>query len=88
MWEFAGIFADEALTGTKVKGRTEFQQMIQECEDGNLTINPKEAEVVRWIFESYLNGVGTSWIAKKLNEEGVPTKRTAKHWQESVIKEI
>ena len=38
LWEFAGIYADEALTGTKVKGRCEFQTMIQECEEGNIDL--------------------------------------------------
>lgn len=186
LWEFAGIFADEALTGTRVKGRAEFQAMIQECEegnvdmvitksvtrfarntvesiqtirklkalgigiffekenintlteksellltilssiaqgesedfsgnnrwsilrrfqegtyiigtpaygyvndeDGNLVIMPEEGKIVRQIFEAYLNGMGSYLIAKQLNERGVPTKRTAKLWQESVIKEI
>lgn len=186
LWEFVGIFADEALTGTRIKGRTEFQQMVQECEEGNidliitksvtrfarntvesiqtirklkavgvgiyfekenintlteksellltilfsiaqgesedfsgnnqwaaikrfregtyiigtpaygyyndengnLTIQPKEAEVVRQIFHLYLNGMGTYRIAKQLNETGIPTKRSAKQWEQSTIKEI
>lgn len=38
LWEFAGIYADEAITGTKVKGRDEFQTMIQNCEDGMIDL--------------------------------------------------
>lgn len=38
LWEFAGIYADEARTGTKVKSRDEFQAMIQECENGNIDL--------------------------------------------------
>ena len=38
LWEFAGIYADEATTGTKVKGRDEFQAMVQECMDGNIDL--------------------------------------------------
>jgi site-specific DNA recombinase len=37
-WEFAGIFADEAKSGTKVECRDEFQRMIKEYENGNIDI--------------------------------------------------
>lgn len=37
-WVFAGIFADEAKSGTKVKNRNEFLRMIKECERGNIDI--------------------------------------------------
>ena len=56
-------------------------------EEGNLLIEEMEVETVRWIFESYLNGMGTYRIAKKLNEQGVPTIRYSEKWQDSV-KEI
>lgn len=186
LWEFAGIYADEAQTGTRIKGRDEFQTMIEECENGNidliitksvtrfarntvesiqiirklkalgigiyfeeenintltedselmitilssiaqgeaedistnnkwavvkrfrdgtfivsepaygygkdengnLVLNPEEAKVVRMIFEYYLNGFGTYLIAEKLNELGIPTKKSAKEWQDNVIKNI
>lgn len=186
LWEFAGVYADEGITGTKVKGRNNFKAMIAACEDGdinmiltksvtrfarntveciqtirklkaigvgivfekegintlteaselmltilasvaqgesedfsgnnrwaivnrfengtfivgtpaygyrkdeegNLIIKETEAEVVRWIFESYLNGLGTYVIAKELNKKGVPTIRKSEKWQDGVIKEI
>ena len=34
-WEFSGIFADEALTGTKAD-RPEFQRLMQDCRDGRV----------------------------------------------------
>lgn len=37
-WEFAGIFADEAKSGTQVKSRDEFIRMMKECENGNIDI--------------------------------------------------
>ena len=37
-WEFAGIFADEAKSGTKLKSRDEFLRMMRECENGNIDI--------------------------------------------------
>lgn len=37
-WEFAGIFADEAKSGTQVRKREEFLRMMKECENGNIDI--------------------------------------------------
>lgn len=186
LWEFAGVYADEGITGTKVKGRDDFKAMIAACEegdidliltksitrfarntveciqtirklkavgvgiyfekenintlteaselmltilasvaqgesedfsgnnrwaiinrfengtfivgtpaygyrkdeDGNLIIEESEAEVVRWIFESYLNGMGAYVIAKMLNEHQIPTIRESERWQEGVVKNI
>lgn len=34
-WEFAGIFVDEALTGTK-ENRSGFQEMLEACRDGKV----------------------------------------------------
>lgn len=53
--------------------------------DGNLVINHKEAKIVRWIFELYLEGKGSFTIAKIFNEEGIPTI-TGSKWQHSTIK--
>lgn len=186
LWEFAGVYADEGITGTKVKGRDDFKAMIAACEegdidliltksitrfarntveciqtvrklkaigvgihfekegintlteaselmltilasvaqgesedfsgnnrwaiinrfengtfivgtpaygyrkdeDGNLIIEETEAEVVRWIFESYLNGIGVYVIAKMLNDAKIPTIRKSEKWQDSVVKNI
>lgn len=32
-WVFAGVYADKAITGTKVDKREEFQKLIQDCLD-------------------------------------------------------
>ena len=32
-WVFAGVYADKAITGTKVDRREEFQKLIQDCLD-------------------------------------------------------
>lgn len=37
-WASAGIFADEAITGTKVDKRDGFQSMIQKCKDGEIDL--------------------------------------------------
>ena len=36
-WEFVGVYADEALTGTK-DTRDEFQQLLADCRDGKLDL--------------------------------------------------
>ena len=38
-WALAGIFADEAITGTKADKRPGFQEMIQRCMNGEIDIN-------------------------------------------------
>ena len=35
-WNFAGIFADDGISGTNVKKRDEFNRMIDECMSGNI----------------------------------------------------
>lgn len=57
-------------------------------ENGNLIIQPEEAAIVRRIFDEYLGGKGSYAIAKELQAEGVPTIRTAKAWQDNVVKWI
>ena len=37
-WEFAGIFADDGISGTNTKKRDEFNRMIAECMDGNIDL--------------------------------------------------
>ena len=44
--------------------------------------------MVRWIFESYLNGMGAYVIAKMLNDHQIPTIRESEKWQDSVVKNI
>lgn len=40
--------------------------------EGNLVINPKQAEIVRRIFKEYLDGKGANRIARDLEREKVP----------------
>ena len=35
---FAGVYADRAITGTKVDKREEFQRLIQDCMDGKIDL--------------------------------------------------
>lgn len=178
-WVMAGIFADEAITGTKVDKREGFQAMIRECQNGkidmiltksisrfsrntqdtlkyvrmlrdkniavvfekenintldmngemlltilsslsqgeveslsenvkmglkmkmkrgeligfngcfgydydketkSISVNKQEAETVRLIYDMYLQGYGTSTIAKRLVELGIKNKRGTVEW--------
>lgn len=36
-WEYVGVYADEAITGTK-DNRVELQQLLQDCRDGKIDI--------------------------------------------------
>ena len=38
LWEFAGVYADEGITGTKTKDRDEFNAMIAACEGGEIDL--------------------------------------------------
>ena len=180
-WVSAGIFADEAITGTKVDKREGFQEMIRKCQNGeidmiltksisrfsrntqdiikyvrmlrdrniaivfekenintldmngemlltilsslsqgeveslsenvkmglkmkmkrgelvgfngclgydyhpdtkSITVNEQEAETARFIYDMYLQGYGSSTIAKRLTEMGVKNKRGTVEWHD------
>lgn len=55
--------------------------------NGDLVIEPTEAEVIRLIFSSALNGIGTYKIAQMLESRGIPTRKGGK-WSGSTIKGI
>lgn len=55
--------------------------------DGKMVIVPKEAAVVRDIFNMTINGMGTYVIAKALNDRGLQSKKGAK-WHPSTVRGI
>ena len=52
-----------------------------------LEIIPNEAEIVRMIFEDYLNGMGQNMIANKLNQQGIRTK-LGNEWDHAAVRRI
>ncbi len=55
--------------------------------DGRFDIIPEEAELVRRIFSEYLAGDGYYVIARRLNDEGIPSRFGGK-WDQRVISKI
>ena len=55
-------------------------------DNGKYIIVPEEAEVVRFIFDSYLSGMGFTAIMKTLNEKGVPSRNGNAWCKNSVVK--
>lgn len=50
-----------------------------------LTIISEEAEIVRYIFRRYNEGVGTTILARELQEHGWGTKYGKKKWSDTTI---
>jgi len=38
LWEFSGIYADEGISGTSIKKRTDFLRMVQDCKDAKIDL--------------------------------------------------
>jgi len=53
-------------------------------EDGQMVVDEKQAETVRWIFAQVLSGMSSAKIARTLNERGVPSKKNGR-WESGVI---
>ena len=52
---------------------------------GTLEIIPEEAEVIRWVFESYLNGCSPASIAAEMNRRGIKKKYGKSIWRKKAI---
>lgn len=57
-----------------------------ELVNGELILNPDEAEIVRQIFDWYLSGRGTAQIAKMLNAKNIVRKGKSCHWTPGTVK--
>ncbi|MCM1060079.1 MAG: recombinase family protein [Eubacterium sp.] len=60
----------------------------QKGKDNLLEIIPKEAETVRVIFQSYLDGLSLRQIADSLNNKGIKTKHKQAEWHPELVKSI
>ena len=57
-------------------------------ETKEITINENEAEIVRYMFKRYVEGVGSSTIAKELTAKGIKTPKGRAKWCESTVRGI
>ena len=56
--------------------------------DGGLVINPREAETVRLIYRSFMEGMTPIGISHMLEEKGIPSPMKKKKWQDSTVLSI
>lgn len=54
-------------------------------ETKSISVNEKEAEIVRYIFKRYLEGVGGKVISRELEEMGYLSPRGHKKWTETTV---
>lgn len=57
-------------------------------ENGELVINPEQAQTVRMIYRLFLDGLSPGMIAKRLMELGIKTPAQKAEWRWSTIKSI
>lgn len=66
-WEFAGIFADDGISGTNTKKREEFNRMIDECMAGNI-----DMIITKSISRFARNTLDCLKYIRQLKEKNIP----------------
>lgn len=56
--------------------------------DGELVVDPDEATIVRWIFESYLNGDSLGKITTGLEGRGIPSPTGRSKWNREALNKL
>ena len=56
--------------------------------NGELAVNPDEAQVVCWIFEQYLAGESLGKIAAGLERQGIPSPTGRPRWNREAIDKL
>lgn len=56
--------------------------------DGDLVINSNEADIVRWIFDHYLNGDSLGKIAAGLEMQGIPSPTGKPKWNRESLNKL
>ncbi|AEY67546.1 site-specific recombinase, DNA invertase Pin [Clostridium sp. BNL1100] len=65
-WQFAGIYADEARSGTKLQKRDDFLRMMKDCEDGKI-----DMIITKSVTRFARNTVDSIQAIRKLKELGI-----------------
>lgn len=55
---------------------------------GIVSINKREAEVVKYIFERFISFTSAAAITNELNEKGIPTKKNTGFWYRQTVRQI
>jgi DNA invertase Pin-like site-specific DNA recombinase len=71
--------ADASLTGV-IRSKTKKSQRY--------SVNKRKAQIVKRIFEMAADGLGKRLIARRLNQEKVPTFGRAAHWGYSYVQKV
>ena len=102
-WLFCGVYADEALTGTKdnvtwgqrkrfADGKVSMPYKhflgYEKGPDGLPKVVPEEAKTVRYIFDLFMSGMTTFMVARQLTAEGIPTPSGKTKWAPSTVDSI
>ena len=66
-WRLAGIYADEGISGTQVRGRKEFERMVEDCEAGKIQL-----VITKSISRFARNTVDCIRYIRKLKDLGIP----------------
>ena len=66
-WEFAGIFADDGISGTNTKNREEFNRMIEECMTGSI-----DMIITKSISRFARNTLDCLKYIRQLKEKNIP----------------
>ena len=69
-WSLAGIYADEAITGTQVKKREDFQRLINDCMNGDV-----DMVITKSISRFARNTLDTLKYVRMLKDKGVKNIR-------------
>jgi len=56
--------------------------------NGQLTIDPDEAAVVRWIFDRYLSGDSLGNITNNLERQGIPSPTGKSKWNREALNKL
>lgn len=65
-WVYAGVYADKAITGTKVDKREDFQRLIQDCMDGKI-----DMVIAKSLPRFARNTLDTLKYVRMLRERGI-----------------
>ena len=55
---------------------------------GRVKIEPAEAEIVRYIFDSFIEGASPSEIAESLTQQGIRSPKGMEYWRQATIRNI